>query len=234
MGSSIEYQRSSDPSRESRLLDAAAGLFVHYGFDKTTVAEIAREAGVSKGAVYLHFESKDELLEALILRELQAYADSWLGAVENHPSGGSIGGMVRCAMQALHGHPLMVAILRSDVGVFGNYLRKPESLLRRARGRSTRKAFVEAMQAAGVIRTDVDPAVTAHIMNMLSFGLVAIEQVIEADEAPPLDALLDGIAEFMDRALTPVGGGNHEAGKAILREFRAAGQERLAKVTHAG
>jgi AcrR family transcriptional regulator len=63
---------SANKEREKRILDAAAALFTHYGFDKTTVSDIAAEAGVSKGAIYLHFESKENLLEALLLRELQA------------------------------------------------------------------------------------------------------------------------------------------------------------------
>lgn len=38
--------------RERHLLDAGAKLFLHFGFDKATVADVAAEAGVSKGAVY--------------------------------------------------------------------------------------------------------------------------------------------------------------------------------------
>lgn len=44
--------------RRGRLLDATARLVARYGYDKTSVEEIAREAGVSKGAVYLHWPSK--------------------------------------------------------------------------------------------------------------------------------------------------------------------------------
>ncbi|MEM7028378.1 MAG: helix-turn-helix domain-containing protein, partial [Chloroflexota bacterium] len=41
--------KSDNKEREERILDAASNLFVHYGYDKTTVDDIAREAGVSKG-----------------------------------------------------------------------------------------------------------------------------------------------------------------------------------------
>src|SRR4051794_30101091 len=47
--------------RETRLLDAATRLFARFGFDKTSVDDIARAAGVSKGAVYLHWPSKFSL-----------------------------------------------------------------------------------------------------------------------------------------------------------------------------
>ena len=57
------------PEREQRILSAAAERIAHYGYDKTTIEEIARDAGISKGAVYLHFRSKEQLFEALLLRE---------------------------------------------------------------------------------------------------------------------------------------------------------------------
>ena len=45
-----------------RLLRAAADVFAERGYDGTRVADIARRAGVSNGALYAHFESKAELL----------------------------------------------------------------------------------------------------------------------------------------------------------------------------
>ena len=69
-------RKSNNAEREERILDAAAELFIHFGYDKTTVSDIASEAGISKAAIYLHFKSKDDLLEALILRETEAYGVS--------------------------------------------------------------------------------------------------------------------------------------------------------------
>jgi AcrR family transcriptional regulator len=55
----------SEPKRRHELLRAAERLLRHYGVGKTTVADIAREAGVSVGAVYLEFSSKDDIVKAL-------------------------------------------------------------------------------------------------------------------------------------------------------------------------
>jgi AcrR family transcriptional regulator len=54
----------SDPRRES-ILEAARRLFGKLGPQKTTVADIAREAGVGVGTVYLEFESKDAIVSEL-------------------------------------------------------------------------------------------------------------------------------------------------------------------------
>jgi len=53
-------------TRREQILDAAIALFRRYGVRKTTVDEIAAEAGIGKGSVYLEFPSKDEVFFALV------------------------------------------------------------------------------------------------------------------------------------------------------------------------
>lgn len=54
-----------DKKRQRNILLAAERLVIHYGVSKTTVSDIAREARVGVGSVYLEFTSKDEILAAL-------------------------------------------------------------------------------------------------------------------------------------------------------------------------
>lgn len=51
--------------RQLQILDAAATLFAQNGFDRTSVDEIAKQAGLSKGAIYWYFPSKERILIAL-------------------------------------------------------------------------------------------------------------------------------------------------------------------------
>ena len=51
--------------KKQNILTAAEALFEKQGVKKTSMQEIAKQAGISKGAVYLHFKSKDELLLAV-------------------------------------------------------------------------------------------------------------------------------------------------------------------------
>lgn len=55
-------------ARRTQLLDATLRVLARKSFDSASVSEIAREAGLSKGTVYLYFENKDALLDALIER----------------------------------------------------------------------------------------------------------------------------------------------------------------------
>lgn len=54
--------------RSAELLDCAQRLFFEHGYDNTTVNDIIREAGLSKGAFYHYFASKEAMLEALAAR----------------------------------------------------------------------------------------------------------------------------------------------------------------------
>jgi AcrR family transcriptional regulator len=53
--------------RRDTILNAAARLFEHYGHQKTTMADVAREAGVGIGSLYLEFPSKEAIVRELSL-----------------------------------------------------------------------------------------------------------------------------------------------------------------------
>ncbi len=221
---------SENELRKQRIIDAASSFFVQYRYDKTTVSDIARRAGVSKGAIYLHFDSKDALLEALFLRETQRYTQKWAELLEADPDGGRIGPMYKNILITLMDSPFMSAIFSQDNRVFGTYLRKPDNIFQKMRSAQTeqpRYRFVMMMQEAGAIRPELDPAVVAHIMTMLSYSLIVIGDILEPRFIPPLEDVFDGIADMLDRALTPKDGGNPEAGKEVIRQLQAGGQQQL-------
>jgi AcrR family transcriptional regulator len=62
-----------DPLRE-QLLDAAARVFAEKGYDGTKIMDIVRASGLSSGAVYGRFASKDELLMEAVLSQVEKHA----------------------------------------------------------------------------------------------------------------------------------------------------------------
>jgi AcrR family transcriptional regulator len=57
-------------TRPQELLDAALALFVEKGFAATRAEEVAHAAGVSKGTLYLYYQSKEELFKAVVRQKL--------------------------------------------------------------------------------------------------------------------------------------------------------------------
>lgn len=215
-----------DP-RESRILDAASDLMVRFGYDKTTVSEIAAEAGVSKGAIYLHFQSKEELFEALLVREMKRHGEVWLQQVEADPLGGTMGGLYKNVLLAMHASPLMSAIFQQDSKILGTYLRQPGNLFETMQAQSMRAEFVEAMQQAGVVRPDVKPEVAAHVMDLIGYGMVGLGDIKAASAFPQFEDVINFIAEMMDRMLAPEQGADSEAGKAVVRRITEASYQYL-------
>jgi len=58
--------RASEGPKRRQIIDGACRVFLKRGFDAASMGEIAREAGVSKGTLYVYFKSKEELFEAIV------------------------------------------------------------------------------------------------------------------------------------------------------------------------
>lgn len=72
----------AEQQRREIILGAADRLFRHYGPQKTTMADVAREASVGVGSVYLEFPSKDALVEALSRQRYRCVLDAMRAAAE--------------------------------------------------------------------------------------------------------------------------------------------------------
>jgi len=133
----------------------------------------------------------------------------------------------------VNSRPLIAAMLRRDRRVIGNYLRQRDNLFARMEAGVNTPDFFRALQAAGVIRADIDAAVIVHIVEMLSYGQLTIGDFKPPDRFPPYDAVMEALADMMDRALQPAGGGNSEAGKALMRQITAAARAQMERVKQA-
>src|SRR6188768_780657 len=74
--------RPSDPHAKSRLLEAAERVFSEKGLDRAKVEDITTQAGLSKGAFYLHFDSKGDAFKEL-LSEVMAHLQARMAACKS-------------------------------------------------------------------------------------------------------------------------------------------------------
>ncbi len=78
-----KFRRRAE-ARPDEVLDAALELILEKGFAATKVEEIAARAGLSKGAVYLYFPSKEAVLEGIVKRAMMPIAQSALDMAANY------------------------------------------------------------------------------------------------------------------------------------------------------
>jgi len=104
-GGSLPQMR--DPDKPQQIIDAAIRVFARTGYYNSRVSDIAREAGIASGTIYLYFKTKEEILVTLF-REKMA-------------------GFVAQQRQEIGGEPDPVAKIRRLVGVhFGVLEQNPE------------------------------------------------------------------------------------------------------------
>src|SRR5512132_1256409 len=62
-----------DPEKPQQIIDAAIRVFARTGFYNSRVSDIAREAGIASGTIYLYFKTKDEILVTLFREKMAAF-----------------------------------------------------------------------------------------------------------------------------------------------------------------
>lgn len=78
-----EYKRTFvDAARRAQLVQCTIEAIDELGFARASLAEIARRAGITKGAIFYHFANRDELIEAVLTEVLQRGANHILPSVQ--------------------------------------------------------------------------------------------------------------------------------------------------------
>ncbi len=210
-------------SREKRILAAASELISHYGYDKTTVDDIARAAGISKGAVYLHFRSKEQLFEALLMRESDALIARYFERLEADPKGLTLFNIYRYGLEVIDDSPLIRAIYTRDRRVIGDYLRHIRDSAAYSEVASFSIEAVQQFQQAGLMREDVDAESVAYLLSALRYGLFTMEDYNPKGQAPPISQLGATLATLLDSGLAPREGTQHsERVRETLAQLLAA------------
>ena len=186
--------------RPTRILTAASRLIAHYGYAKTTMEDIARGAGVSKGSLYLEWQGKEQLFDALLIYEMKHLLVDYRERMDQDPQGGQIANMYRHSLLALKNSPLMSALYTHDSRVLGDYIRR-QDVQRYTSRLMFEKSFIQQMQSAGLLRSDISPEVMAHLFIVITLGFINVNAILPADEIPSLDDAAAGLAQLVQGGL---------------------------------
>ncbi len=68
--------KRKDNEKHHRIIEAATKVFAKNGFYQSKIAQIAKEAGVADGTIYIYFENKDDILISLFEEQMKAVLDN--------------------------------------------------------------------------------------------------------------------------------------------------------------
>jgi AcrR family transcriptional regulator len=162
-------------SRHAQILRAAIACFARNGFHRTTINDIAAEAGLSPGAIYKYFASKDEVIEAISV-ERHRREREWLK--EATKATNPRGAILALAHSFIGGLSEGDTALDRRVGIlmWSEALRNPRirRLVREGVDEplSVFRDLVADAQQQGQIGRDFDPEVVARMMIALFQGFV--------------------------------------------------------------
>ncbi|MDO9403823.1 MAG: TetR/AcrR family transcriptional regulator [Polaromonas sp.] len=199
-------------ARPGELLDAALDLFVEKGFAATRVEEVAARAGVSKGTLFLYFQSKDELFKAVIRENISGRFHEWNQEFEAFT--GSSAEMVRYCMHTwwervgatrASGITKLMVSEASNFPELANFYRQEviepgQSLIRRVLQRGIDRGEFRAMDLDHAVYCIVAPMIFL-ILSRHSAGICAPAQGL--DPAAYIQAQVETILYGLSRAPDP-------------------------------
>lgn len=178
--------------RRNQLIDTALELFAERGLDNTTIKDLSVKAGVAQGLIYHYFDSKEDLLRAVVERHnvLPQLADVFATAA-GRPARDVLAAAMNRALELLAGNQAMVRVL------FREMLTRPEMQSQvhamQQVGIRLVTGFLQGRIAAGELRPH-DTQATARMLAGFVFAVYATGAPAEPLVTHMLDNLLGGIA----------------------------------------
>jgi AcrR family transcriptional regulator len=205
--------------REERILDAAAALLVRWGYRKTTIDDVAREAGVGKGTIYLHWKDKNELFRAAIWRANQQVGEDIMQRVAADPEGGLVHRLWTHGLLAARANPLVAAIMKGQPDIFQGLISTLDPGIR-SQLVGNAQAYVAQLQSAGLIRADIPAPVITFLLTALKVGIINAPDLINQEQVPSMEQLAETLSDLIRRWLEPEQlPGDSDAGKRFLAEW---------------
>ncbi len=203
----------------TRILEVARTLLLAYGFNALTMDDLARELGMSKKTLYVHFPSKNALAEAIL---------------------DGIGKSIRTRLEAVLSHPefTFAQKLCGVIDVVGSVLGKVSPATFRDLQRNAPHLYqkIEAIRqknipfvigslirtgiAEGMVRPEIDPAFAAEFWLQAIRGLIQPD-ILDRTQLTPKQTLGKSIHLFFNGLLTPAGRKDYEH-HIVSREKPAA------------
>ncbi len=192
---------SKRQERAHRILDAAAALILRWGYNKTTIDDIARQAGVAKGTIYLHWNTREALFAALLKREKVALAADVKRRIADDPTGATLRGLLKHSALALMQRPLMKAVLLRDMEVIGKLAHGEHSNAAYAERLAGFTTYLEFLRAHGLVRTDLSLRAQVYMLSAIFMGFFLLAPLVPDELTLADEELADLMAETVQRAL---------------------------------
>ena len=165
--SSPERPDRAGGDKRERILAAAERIFARHGFFAARVSEIAKEAGVADGTIYLYFKSKDELLISLFEQRMTQVNAELRAAIAGKPPREQLRAFIAAYLQMVSDEPDAAEVLTVELRQSGKFMKEYDN-----------PQFAELLRVlAGIITEgqgsgELDATIPSHIAARMIFGIL--------------------------------------------------------------
>jgi TetR/AcrR family transcriptional regulator, fatty acid metabolism regulator protein len=194
--------REQRNDKRARILDAAVKVFAERGYFSSTVAEIARAAGVADGTIYLYFKSKDDLLLRLFDEKMtQLLAEAKAALAEERDAPARLKRFIQLHFSLVEKNPDLASVLVVE-------LRQSAQFLKSADRQKLGAAYLDLIAQVvrdGQERGELDVSVSPGTAKRAIFG--ALDELalgwLVSGRRTSLKKAGNEVAEWLVRGLLP-------------------------------
>ncbi|CAN7379276.1 TetR/AcrR family transcriptional regulator [Rhizobium sp. LjRoot30] len=179
-----------DPVKREQILDGAKVIFMGTNFDAASMSDVAREAGVSKGTLYVYFQNKEDLFAALIERQRSRFVASIRDALTERDDVEDAlfhfgmtfcrhltSGDVICSMRSVLG------VIDRMPGLAHRFFSSPSNV------RAVLQEYLDRQVAAGTLRIDDTDLAARQFIELSSGTYFKLRLFGDMKEMPPIEEI---------------------------------------------
>jgi AcrR family transcriptional regulator len=206
---SLRLAAGHDPAKRAQILEGAGRVIGRMGYDAASVNDIAREAGVSKGTIYVYFSSKEDLFEELmeevresLFRELEAELERPGTLKDRLLRYATVLAARLCSDRVIRAHRVIIGVTERMPEIGARFYDRGAT-----RGTRLLVGFLEPEVAAGRLNIPDIPLAASQFFELCMVGLFR-PRLLGHMPVPPTEAEIDrivsaGVDMFLCRYSAP-------------------------------
>ena len=153
-----------DPDKPQQIIDAAVRVFARKGYFNSRVSDIAREAGIAAGTIYLYFKTKEDILVTVFREKMAEFVSALWRAIAAEPDAvAKVRRLISMHFEILEQQPEMAEVVQVELRQGQKFFRGPATQ-EIAAYFALIASLLEEGVAAGLFRRDLPVKVATKML----------------------------------------------------------------------
>jgi AcrR family transcriptional regulator len=191
-------EEGAENAKRRQVLEGARQVFLSRGFDGASMGEIAKAAGVSKGTLYVYFDNKESLFEALTTEEKRGLAEVLFTLDADDPNVRAVLTKLGHSYVSRVGTPEHVSSVRMVIGAAEKFPRLGQAFYEAGpcQGAARLKAYLDRQVEAGRLSVEDTGVAAHHFLDLCASGLIR-RLLLAVGEPPTEDEIRTNVENAM-------------------------------------